>query len=58
MEKIILRCPICGQKTHTHVQRNTVLLHFPLYCPKCRRESLVDVRGGRIVRTGEGSQDT
>lgn len=37
-------CPICGGKTHTMVREDTELKNFPLYCPKCRQESLVDVK--------------
>lgn len=34
-------CPKCGKKTHTKLREDTVLNHFPLYCPKCKRESLI-----------------
>lgn len=37
-----VRCPVCGGKTRTKVRDDTVLKHFPLYCPKCRRTSLID----------------
>ena len=39
-EKWIL-CPICGNKTHSKMRDDTVLLNFPLYCPKCRQETLI-----------------
>ncbi|MBO5567662.1 MAG: conjugal transfer protein [Clostridia bacterium] len=38
-----IRCPLCGHKSRTKVYENTVLLKFPLYCPKCRSETIVDV---------------
>ena len=38
-----IRCPICRGKTRTKVQEETVLINFPLYCPKCRKEVLVNV---------------
>ena len=38
-----IRCPICQGKTRTKVQEETVLINFPLYCPKCRKEVLVNV---------------
>ena len=38
-----LRCPYCKNKTRIKVLRNTVLLEFPLYCPKCKREMIVSV---------------
>lgn len=38
-----IRCPICGNKTRTKVRLDTVLKRFPLFCPKCRRETTIDV---------------
>ena len=31
-------CPVCGGKTRTKVCKETVLVKFPLYCPKCKKE--------------------
>lgn len=42
-------CPICKGKTRIKVYENTVLVNFPLYCPKCKREMLVDVVKLKIV---------
>lgn len=39
-----LRCPVCGNKTRNRVREDTVLKNYPLYCPKCRQETLVDVK--------------
>ncbi|MBQ9045343.1 MAG: cysteine-rich KTR domain-containing protein [Oscillospiraceae bacterium] len=36
-------CPICEGKTRTKVYRNTVLLNFPLYCPRCKKETQINV---------------
>ena len=38
-----IRCPICNGKTRTKVYSDTVLIRFPVYCPKCKREILIDV---------------
>ena len=38
-----IRCPICSAKTRTKVCEATVLLRFPLYCPKCKSETMVNV---------------
>lgn len=43
MEKWVL-CPRCNNKTHTKVCLKTVLEHFPLFCPKCKKETLVHVK--------------
>ena len=38
-----VRCPACGGKTRVKVYGDTVLVRFPLYCPKCKREVRVDI---------------
>lgn len=47
-EKWIL-CPVCGSKTHNKVRDDTVLLNFPLYCPKCKQETLVAIQQQKIT---------
>ena len=47
-EKWIL-CPICGNKTHSKMREDTVLLNFPLYCPKCRQETLIMAQHQKII---------
>ena len=42
-------CPACGSKTRLKIRKDTVLKCFPLYCPKCRRETLIDVKGLDIM---------
>ena len=37
-------CPACGNKTRLKIRQNTVLENFPLYCPKCKQETLINVR--------------
>lgn len=36
-------CPICGNKTRLKIRPDTELKNFPLYCPKCKKESLISV---------------
>ncbi|MCX4300371.1 MAG: cysteine-rich KTR domain-containing protein [Lachnospiraceae bacterium] len=38
-----IHCPACGGKTRTKVYGDTVLLNFPLFCPKCRKEIKINV---------------
>ena len=38
-----VHCPICGGKTRVKVIESTVLLNFPLFCPKCKKETMVDI---------------
>ncbi len=37
-------CPTCGNKTRNKIREDTVLINFLLYCPKCKQESLIDVK--------------
>ncbi len=37
-------CPICGNKTRTKIREDTELKNFPLYCPKCKKETLISVK--------------
>lgn len=36
-------CPICGNKTRDKIREDTILKNFPLFCPKCKSECLIDV---------------
>ncbi len=39
-----VRCPVCGNKTRNQIREDTVLLNFPLYCPKCKQEMLIEAK--------------
>lgn len=38
-----IKCPICGNKTRDKIRTDTIIKNFPLFCPKCKKESLIDV---------------
>ena len=42
-DSLWVRCPICDGKTRTKVYADTVLVKFPLFCPKCKKEILIEV---------------
>lgn len=44
-----LPCPICGMETRTKVLAETVLIRYPLFCARCRQETLVDVVKMKMV---------
>ena len=44
-----IHCPICGGKTRTKVYEDTVLVKFPLYCPKCKQETLIEAENLNIT---------
>lgn len=52
-ESLWVRCPICDGKTKTKVYENTVLINFPLFCPKCKKESMIDVVQLKMVLSKE-----
>ncbi|WP_251353984.1 cysteine-rich KTR domain-containing protein [Hominisplanchenecus murintestinalis] len=37
-------CPICGNKTRDKMRKDTVLKNYPLYCPKCKKKTLIEVK--------------
>lgn len=53
MESRWIHCPICGGKTRTKVYEDTVHVKFPLYCPKCKREILIDMVKLKMVPSKE-----
>jgi len=36
-------CPVCGNKTHAYMRADTEVKNFPLYCPKCKLESIIEI---------------
>lgn len=37
-------CPLCQSKTRTKIHSDTILIKFPLFCPKCKAEILINLR--------------
>jgi Zn finger protein HypA/HybF involved in hydrogenase expression len=44
-----IRCPICGSKTRDRLREDTILKNYPLYCPKCKQETLINAKNLHIV---------
>ncbi|MBZ0934947.1 cysteine-rich KTR domain-containing protein [Clostridioides difficile] len=44
-----IRCPVCGSKTRDRLREDTVLKNYPLYCPKCKQESLIEAKNFHIT---------
>ncbi|MCU0078586.1 cysteine-rich KTR domain-containing protein [Extibacter muris] len=42
-------CPVCGSKTRDRIRGDTVLKNYPLYCPKCKQETLIEVSNLKIT---------
>ena len=44
LHKHWLLCPVCQSKTRIMIRPDTVMINFPLFCPKCKREMLIHVK--------------
>lgn len=42
-------CPICGNKTRDRIREDSVLKNYPLYCPKCKNETLISAENLRVI---------
>ncbi len=48
-----IKCPVCGGKTRTKIYADIVLIKFPLFCPKCKKETRIDVVKLKMVLSAE-----
>lgn len=48
VEKWLL-CPICGSKTRDKIRADTEMKNFPVFCPKCKEETLINVKQFQIT---------
>lgn len=39
----LIYCPVCNNKTRLKIREDTILEHFPLFCPKCKKETLINI---------------
>jgi len=44
-----VHCPVCGNKTRLQIRADTELKNFPLYCPKCKQENLINAKDLQIT---------
>ena len=42
-------CPSCGNKTRNKIRTDTVMINYPLYCPKCKQETLIEAKNFQIT---------
>lgn len=42
-------CPNCKSKTRLKLLPETVLERFPLFCPKCKKEVVIDARNQEVL---------
>lgn len=53
-----IRCPVCGGKTRLQIREDTELKKFPLYCPKCRQETLIEAKKLQVTIIKEPDEQT
>ena len=44
-----IRCPVCGNKTRDRIREDTILKHYPLYCPKCKQQTLIEAKDLQVT---------
>ena len=37
-------CTVCKNKTRDRLRMDTILINYPLYCPKCKQETLIKAK--------------
>lgn len=42
-------CPVCGSKTRDRIREDTIIKNYPLYCPKCKKETLIGAENLQII---------
>ena len=42
-------CPVCGGKNRTMIREDTELKKYPLFCPKCKQETLIEAKNLHIT---------
>ncbi len=53
-----VRCPVCGNKTRLQIREDTELKNFPLYCLKCKQESLINAMNLQVTIIKEPDTQT
>lgn len=45
-------CPSCGSKTRVKLLPDTELKNFPLFCPKCKKTVVVNIKNLKMELIG------
>lgn len=48
MESKWLNCPVCQNKTRLKLLPDTVIKNYPLFCPKCRKETIISAENLQV----------
>lgn len=50
-------CPICRNKTRLKIREDTILEYYPLFCPKCKRETLISAEKMKVIVKEENKNE-
>ena len=53
-----IRCPVCNNKNRGRIREDTILINYPLYCPKCKQETLIKVKKFQVTVIKEPDAQT
>ncbi len=45
---VFVLCPVCRSKTRIKIYKDSELINFPLFCPKCKTETPVNIKNNKI----------
>jgi len=51
-------CPVCKNKTKVMVRHDTILENFPLFCPKCKTETIINLEQFIVIISKEPDAKT
>ena len=51
-------CPVCANKTRDGIREDTILKNYPLYCPKCKQQTLIEVQNLQVTVIKEPDAQT
>lgn len=52
-EAVWILCPICGGKTRDKIRKDTIMKNYPVFCPKCKQEILINVENYNVTEIQE-----
>lgn len=53
-----IKCPVCKNKTRVQMRPDTELKNFPLFCPKCKQESLIEAKNLQVTVINDNQAKT
>ena len=51
-------CRVCANKTRDRIREDTILKNYPLYCPKCKQQTLIEVQNLQVTVIKEPDAQT